>query len=96
MCDGPPFMKRKMTRLAFARKWGGLLARGDAASLAARWVALACCWNMAFRASEPNPHAELRRKFRREKRGDEAGSFMGCFGGRFYSTKRKLLDASTA
>src|SRR4051794_34796113 len=35
-CDGPPFMNRKMTRLALGRKWGvfgarGLSARGIAA-----------------------------------------------------------------
>ena len=77
MCEGPPFMNKKMIRFARAGKWGFFTASGDAPASLDAADAAACSWSMAFKASEPKPQAEVRRKFRREVLGE---GFMACSG----------------
>src|SRR5947199_4411626 len=66
-CEGQPCMKRKITRLAFAGKCGGLTASGLGAP-GPTVAACACSPSMAASAMPPNPVLLTRSNSRRESR----------------------------
>src|ERR1700716_974987 len=68
MLDGPPCMKRKITRLALAGKFGGLGARGFSG------LAPVAPASRDVSPSVPNPQAVWRRMARREM---GVNSFIG-------------------
>ena len=76
-CEGPPFINRKMTRLARAAKCGCRGARG----LAGGSLAETDGCNSEARASDPKPTADCRRASRREKGRGVAGCIAEAPGG---------------